>query len=320
MSLKYIAAFVVTVSVVGAVAFYFYTNTNQLPSPATNAELAQETNGGKLSGLAMVSEQQTIANTWQWDVQQESYSDHNNVSSSSIDARSNLPFTTQSVYDALQAVKLDGDGNVVLDHDALISLDEALERIYNRLDDDSLNILQNLIRQHLPGNAGEQTAQIVGNYKNFLLAKDEFSEFYESAHPVVDVPTLESLNSDQLLYGELQSLRETYLGKDTSDQLFRISDANATYMFASLALDIDQTLSPEEKRQQREILEANHIEQSVNITDWPSRYADFLVSRDIISNAAISDEEKRAQISTLYEQRFNEEERDRIGYLQIEQF
>ncbi len=183
----------------------------------------------------------TIANEWQWETLDA------DEESGEADQAKTLPFTPQSVHDALQAVKVDENGDVVLDHAAQISLDEALERIYNQLDSDSILELQELIKKALPGKVGEQTARLVGDYNGFLQAKDEFSQIHEGNNEVYREPTIASIESDQLLYKELQALRELHLGRDVTAQLFEVADANANFMFESMKIGMDDSLSPEQR-------------------------------------------------------------------------
>jgi hypothetical protein len=120
----------------------------------------------------------TVASEWQWQKMKQNI----NKSQLRADNKDSLPFTEESIYNALQAVKFDENGNIILDHDALISLDEALERIHNKLDSETLSILQDIIRQALPGLSGEQTAKIVGDYYVFLEAKEEYPMKMLSQH------------------------------------------------------------------------------------------------------------------------------------------
>lgn len=190
----------------------------------------------------------TIAAEWQWQALND---ESNNLRS---DTSPSLPFTPQSVHDALQAVKVDVDGNVVLDHEALISLDEALERIYKQLDSESLVGLQDIIKSALPGKVGEQTAELVGDYHGYLAAKEDFSQMYEGEGYAE--PSLTSLAGDQALYAELQELRALHLGKDASGSLFKVSDANAEFMFESMKLELDTSLTPEQKAQRLEQIQS----------------------------------------------------------------
>lgn len=249
----------------------------------------------------------TIAAQWQWEDK-----------TSELDQLENkeqpLPFTPESVFNALQAVEIDEDGNVVLNHDALISLDEALERIHDQLDSDSLLALQNLIRESLPGIAGEQTANLVADYYQFLEAKAEFSRLNEDMDEDRE-QSFDTLEDDESLYGELQALRELHLGTDTTEKLFRVTDANAKYMFESLKLAVNDDLSEQEIEMKRQQIEAEHTEQSVNIANWPSRYRAFLNSKQNILASSLSLEEKQSQVNQLLMQMFNAQELKRIDYL-----
>lgn len=256
----------------------------------------------------------TIATAWQWS------QDNKNASKAITANNSNktLPFTAKFVYEALKAVKLDEDGNVIHDHDALLSLDEALLRIQNKLDRESLNILQAIIKDGLPGKAGEQTAQIVGDYYNYLEAKDEFSRTSDIITESSGHETVSAVEKDQLLYAELKSLRDLHLGNEVSNGLFRITDSDAQYMFASMKLDVDESLSAEEKSQQRLEIEAQHMQHSINITNWPDRYSAFQDTKQRIISASLNNEEKQRQITELLNSHFNANEQKRIEHLGID--
>jgi len=193
---------------------------------------------------------ETIATKWQWQKIE------NRDTTANIDNDVTLPFTPQSVHDALQAVKIDENGNVILDHFALVSLDEALERIYKKLDGESLNELLDLINQALPGPAGEQTAKLVSDYSRFLGAKDEFAQVYEGIDDPSIKQSVATIESDQALYAELQALREVHLGSDVAQSLFEVSDANAQYMFESLKLSLNESLSAQERAARQTELES----------------------------------------------------------------
>ena len=220
---------------------------NDQPVPA---QIANRSNSDKPVTAPKV--QRTIASEWQW--QELGADDESNLDH---DRESSMPFTRQSVHDALQEVRVDENGDIVLDHLALVSLDEALERIYNLLDGESLLELQNIIESALPGKVGQQTALLVGNYKGFLDAKDEFSQIHRDS-AVNTNQSVGSLSNDQALYKELQDLREIHLGSDASNKLFKISNANAEFMFESMKLGLDNTLSDEERTKRHSELAKRH--------------------------------------------------------------
>jgi len=180
-------------------------------------------------------------------------------SEAGIEERSVL-FTPESVYTALQEVEVGEDGNVVLDHKALLSLDEALQRIHTELDGQSRQELLDLIKEALPGKVGEQTAQLVDDYSKFLGAEEEFNQIHQNSAPAE--MSVASLSKDQALYTELQALREVYLGPETTGRLFLESDSNAEFMFESLKLGLDDSLTAEQRTHRQQELEAQHAQRT----------------------------------------------------------
>lgn len=252
----------------------------------------------------------TIANQWQWAAL--------NEQAEIQPQKKPLPFTPKFVYEALKAVKLDENGNVIYDHDALLSLDEALLRIQNKLDSESLAILQAIIKDGLPGKAGEQTAKIVGDYYHFLEAKDEFSRTSEALADTGVHKSVSAVENDELLYSELQALREVHLGHDVSNGLFRITDADAQYMFASMKLDLDGNLSEEEKLEKRREIQEQHTQRSINIAHWPERYRAFQQAKQTILSAKLNDSETQSQLTDLLNSHFNPDEQKRISHLSLD--
>ena len=256
----------------------------------------------------------TIATQWQWS----SMSESSEQTVATQTHQKTLPFTAKFVYEALKAVKLDENGNVVYDHDALLSLDEALLRIQNKLDSDSLAILQAIIKDGLPGKAGEQTAKIVGDYYHFLEAKDEFSRTSEALADTGVHKSVSAVENDELLYSELQALREVHLGHDVTSGLFRITDADAQYMFASMKLDFDEHLSDEEKQKKRREIQEQHTQRSINISNWPERYRAFQQAKQTILSANLNSNETQAQLTDLLNSHFNTDEQKRISHLSLD--
>lgn len=295
----YIALVLVVVGVIAAVFL--------LRTSPTDSSVEAMTHSNQMN--KMKDKNTTIGNEWQW-----SKKDAIDHSSETI---AGLPFTSDSVYRALQAVKLDENGNVILDHDALLSLDEALERIHNKLDSESLSVLLELIKKALPGKAGEQTAELVGNYYNYLQAKQEFSQINEAMADTNNELTEESIKANQELYSELQDLREVHIGNEATKTLFRISDANAQYMFDSMKLEANNDLTAEEKQQRREEIKERHIGLSINIADWPERYKTFKKQRQQILDLELGAQQQSEELETLLQKSFSHEELLRIKHLEL---
>ena len=242
------------------------------------------------------------------------------------------PFTAESVYNALQAVKVDEQGNIILDNDAMIALDEALERIYNQLSPQALAALQQLIRDALPGITGEQTAELVADYAEYLKAKEAFSAMHEgdnddafsndgsdNTHTDSAQAEIAKINDDAALYEELQALRTVHLGDEAATELFRVSDAAANYMFESMKLTMQTDVPREQLVQEQQRLYDQQISQALNIEDWDSRYALFKSNKDSIVNSSLSQSEKDRQVMQLIQQQFNAEEIEKMRYFGLEQ-
>lgn len=299
---------VLTISISIIAIIFFVMSNDNAQNIISNNELSQS---HSQTSSHVSQHTDTIANQWQWTTLNEQ---------AEIQAQKKpLPFTTKFVYEALKAVKLDEDGNVIYDHDALLSLDEALLRIQNKLDSESLAILQTIIKDGLPGKAGEQTAKIVGDYYHYLEAKDEFSRTSEALADTGVHKSVNAVENDQLLYSELQALRDVHLGNDVSSGLFRVTDADAQYMFESMKLDLVEGLTEEEIQQKRLEIKQQHIQHSVNISNWPDRYRAFQEDKQKILSASLDEQEKQNQVTQLLKSYFSADERKRITHLSLDQ-
>jgi lipase chaperone LimK len=228
-----------------------------------------------------------------------------------------LIFAPSSIYQSLQAVKVDEEGKLILDHDAFLALDEALARIYDRLDASSLAQLQALIKAALPGITGEQTAELVADYYRFLGAKAVFSSELE---PTVEnaTDTVEQIDDNQQLYQELKALRELHLGTEAATELFRVSDAAAEYMFESMKLGLDNALDDEQKAQVYQALQDKQIRDSLNIENWDNRFATYNIAKSDILNSGLSQQAKEAQVQALIAEHFSVSEIQKMQYFGLD--
>lgn len=253
---------------------------------------------------------QSIASAWQWDSFQ---AEPIPAEKSTSESHHQLVYLdVDYIYQALQAVKLDESGDIILDHAALLALNKTLANRpagADNLDREALNDLKTMIKAGLPGKAGEQTAIIVENYYLYLEAESEFNDLYQSQSDI---------NNSEEYYRELVALRELYLGADAADKLFATSDANAQYMFKSLELEADPSLTDEERQVQQNDNIKQHEELTIGVSDWHTRYADFLGAKQQILSAELPDEEKRRQISMLMQQHFSDEELEKVRHLQLD--
>lgn len=286
-------------------------------SKTPTTEGAESPKASEVEAAPKAHKTNTIASVWQWEVETVNANNAQETTATSgeqvNDMSSQLPFTQESVFKALHAVKLDSNNNIILDDDALIALNNTLDFSEVKLDGEALEKLKDLIRKGLPGDAGEQTAQIVGDYYQFLGAKNEFNALYETQDPEG-----KSIEDYEAQYNELKSLRELYLGADVSEKLFASSDANSRYMFESKKLEADNSLSDEEKKQAQAKIVERHAEDSIKVNNWNERYQAFLDDKQYIVNSSIGDNEKRIQLRALMHEHFSHEELEYVSHLQLD--
>lgn len=284
------------------------------PQPNEDAETSKTS---EVEVVTKAPKTKTIASVWQWEVETVNTNNAQETTATSgeqvKDMSSQLPFTQESVFKALHAVKLDSNNDIILDDDALIALNNALDFSEVKLDGEAIEKLKDLIRKGLPGDAGEQTAQIVGDYYQFLGAKNEFNALYETKDPEG-----QSIEDYEAQYNELKSLRELYLGAGVSEKLFASSDANSRYMFESMKLEANNSLSDEEKKQAQAKIVERHAEDSINVNNWNERYQTFLNDKQYIVNSSIGDNEKRIQLRALMHEHFSPEELEYVSHLQLD--
>jgi len=261
----------------------------------------------------------TIASAWQWEAVPTNENNDHQPEALNIDVYNQSetanysPFTQESVYKALHAVKLDENGDILIDHDALTALNAALDHNKLKLDDETLDELQDLIRKGLPGNAGEQTAQLVADYYQYLDAKSEFNALYETRSNID-----RNIENHEAQYSELLALRELYLGAEVADQLFATTNANSRYMFDSMKLEANTDLSEEEKKQQQAQIIERHAEKTINVNNWNERYRSFSADKQNILNSYLNDDEKRGQLTTIMHQHFSDEELAYVSHLRLD--
>lgn len=222
------------------------------------------------------------------------------------------PFTEQEVRESLRNVRLDGNGDVILDDRARQALNRSLEYGRLPLDEQSLAQLQRLIRTRLPGKAGEQTARVVGDYYRFLQAKEQYMKSTSAPAAGGD-----AVAAQKARYEQVKALRAQYLGPDVASQLFRTTDANAEYMFRAHQIQQDPDLTDEEKVRKANELHAELQHDYVDIDNWDQRHARFQAEKARILEAGLSEADKRAQVQALLQETFGPEELARIEHLKL---
>lgn len=275
------------------------------PTGDINSEPKLEDKENLTNSEIISSEITTIAAEWQW---QEAP-----IVAENSDQ---IMFTEQSVYDALQNVRLNEQGNLIIDHETLLALNATLDDSRLQLDGQDLTDLTEIIKQSLPGSAGIEVADIVENYYEYLDAERTYNSIYANEFSSIESANIEEY---QDYYQELITLREVYLGSETAENLFSTTDANANYMFDMLKITQSTDLSEEEKKLMSDELNNSLATQTIDIDNWDLRYNAFLSAKEYIINAEIDEQQKRNQVVELMHQHFNNEELAVISHLSLDE-
>jgi len=299
---------------VGVLGLVFVLNMNGEPD-ASAPDVALEVH--KASGY---SERKTIATEWDWTQFQGELSPRPNVMNDKVTA---LPETTDKqfdlkfIYRSLQEVRIDNNGDVIVDHEALLALNNVLAFSDLTLDSEQLLALQAIIKLGLPGPAGEQTAEIVGNYYQFIGAEAEFNNLYKVTNSTTGSAERPSLSVAEAQYGELQALREVYLGEEVGRKLFTMTNASAQYMFDIQRLNANTSIGDEEKERMRKDIMARHESITIGVENWSERYDSFLDEKQQLRDAALSIDDKQSQLNTLLQAHFSETELEKVSHLAL---
>ena len=114
-----------------------------------------------------------------------------------------------AIYKGLADVKISETDEIVVDDTALKALNRALNRKDLVLSEGDLSLIKSIINDSLPAPAGEQAAEIVDNYYQYLQAHKEMTELNKQVGQPLD---------HEQHHQELNTLRELYLGQEVAEQ------------------------------------------------------------------------------------------------------
>lgn len=221
-----------------------------------------------------------------------------------------VPFDVVVIYGALGNIELGEAGNVVIDHKARHALEASFNPLDLMLDAEELAELQELIRIGLPGRAGEQTAEIVGDYYRYRVAEADFNQTHESDGDLITARN----NFEQLV-----ALREAHLGYEVAEKLYGEENALTRYTLKAMQVEVDPGLSAEQKAERwqalsselpADVLASDSESQAVKIdsADWEGRFSAFERERQYILDAGLSEDDRQAQVDELLAKHFDESE------------
>lgn len=252
-------------------------------------------------------EKDTVGEQWNWQNIQTSQEKkaQNAKNGTEPQDETTFPYTAEVIYEALRKIRLDAAGNVLIDHTALWSLDDAVTL---DISPENIKLLQELIQLGLPGIAGEQTADLVGRYYEFLGAKKEFEELQQDSTDI---------EGHRTQLQELQTLRELYLGAETSHKLFAKSDSDSAFMIEAMSLHGRTELSQEQKKEAMRAINEKYMNQSMSALNLQDKYEAYLLrKREILADNSDDENKHKAMIDAM-QTIFSERELGEIGHLPL---
>lgn len=296
---------IAAVAVVGAI---LWSSSKQIP-PAEDVVQAE---AAPANQPVSKPDAMTIGGQWNWDgvnmqrnKKAEASAKAGGINGAEAD---DFPYTPEVIYQALEKVRLDKDGNLVIDHVTLAALIDALGSTSALLSDEHLAVLQEIIQVGLAGQAGEQAAELVGNFHEYLKANAD----------------LIALNSSQLTpaeqrkqYEEMQALRAIHLGDAVAKGLFAQTDTESYYMMDSMEIETLPDLSKEEKAARQQAVVDRHIAETISLHGLDDKYQKFLQARELIYASYPEGEEREQKVQAAKEESFTAEERVLIRHLPL---
>lgn len=253
-------------------------------------------------------EKGTVGEQWNWD-NMKKHEQKKAPASSDVkeDAGSEgeFPFSAEEIYNALQQIRMDEQGNIVIDHILLWSLNDA---ITTSLTPQNIADLKELIQLGLPGVAGEQTAELVGKFYDFINARKEYEDMLQAQKE----PDMDAHAKQQQ---EVLTMREMYLGAETSHKLFAKSDADTAYMVGAMSLHANNELNEDQKKEAIKAINEKYIEQSMSAMYLNDKYALYLQRKAEIQAQGGDEESIEQALNDAKQEIFSRRELTEIAHL-----
>jgi len=163
--------------------------------------------------------------------------------------KSGFNVSFRDVEDALMMAKLDNVGALILDEQALASLNLVVSRLPDNLTAQDIQKIQKLIKQAQPGEAGEQVAQVLGDYYAFKQAEKEWLKSGVASNSL-------QAAIDQL--EKITAMRQDYLGQAVADKLFLGQQQQASLSLQKMAIQQDTELSAQQKDSELALLNVSY--------------------------------------------------------------
>lgn len=254
-------------------------------------------------------EKDTVGAQWNWDNmkkhEKEKTTTSDVVKEDTGGSEGDFPYTAEEIYNALQQIRMDEQGNIVIDHILLWSLNDA---ITTSLTPQNIADLKELIQLGLPGAAGEQTAELVGKFYDFINARKEYEDMLQTQKE----PDMDAHAKQQQ---EVLTMREMYLGAETSHKLFAKSDADTAYMVGAMSLHSNNELNEDQKKEAIKAINEKYIEQSMSAMYLNDKYALYLQRKTEIQAQGGDEESIEQALNDAKQEIFSRRELTEIAHL-----
>lgn len=150
-------------------------------------------------------------------------------------------FDISYIFDALQAINIDANNSILIDHTTKNLLESAFLHVPYDLSDVEISELEELIRLALPGTPGKQASDIVINYYHYRIAE---SDFLSSSYVNSPKDALQQLH-------QLESIRNTQLGYETAKKLYGLDHEKNKFTIQSMIIQSNNDLSIQEKNEKQ---------------------------------------------------------------------
>lgn len=256
----------------------------------------------------------TVGAHWNWDSvdkdRNTTPNDKGKATSTEPAEASDFPYSAEEIYLALEKIRVDDSGNLVLDEITLQSLHDALGSGHAKLTDEHVRVLQEIIQMGLPGTTGDQAAELVGNYQQYLSALEDSSALLVRTETVTD---------QRKQYEEMMHLRRLYLGEDAANSLYAKTEAQNQYMITATEIQADPDLSKEEKVARQQAAMTARIDEQMAAQGLQQQYQEFLDEKKGITERIKDEAERAAELDKALRAHFTKEQlREFEGLLLME--
>jgi len=165
-----------------------------------------------------------------------------------VSSEAKIHFGLAEVENALLFAKLDPFGRLIIDTESEASLSRVVARLPSGLNTKELVHIQELIKLSLPGEAGEQVADVLSKY--YIYKEMEASLILNSESP----------GSMQAALGQLETmaeLRQQIMGAEYAESLFGQQQRKAEYYLEKGIIEQDVSISAQERRRQLGLLDTD---------------------------------------------------------------